>query len=83
MTNIKVGDRVFIRTWGSMKNEFGLRDWRGECAISCSDCTVFTPAMKYMSGNSYRVSSLLSNDGSFFVGEGFTLLPEMVVGFQP
>lgn len=82
MTNIKVGDRVVIRTWGSMKNEFGLRDWRGERAISCSDRTVFIPAMKYMSGNSYRVSSLLG-EGSFFVGEVFTLLPEMVVGFQP
>lgn len=82
MTNIKVGDRVVIRTWGSMKNEFGLRDWRGERAISCSGRIVFTPAMKYMSGNSYRVSGLWG-DGRFLVGEDFTLLPEMVVGFQP
>lgn len=83
MTSIKVGDRVVIRTWDSMKNEFGLQDWCGERAISCSGCAVFTPAMKYMSGSSYRVSVLLSDNGSFFVGEGFTLLPEMVVGFQP
>lgn len=82
MTNIKIGDRVVIRTWGSMKNEFGLRDWRGERAISCSGRPVFIPAMKYMSGNSYRVSSLLG-EGRFLVGEGFALLPEMVVGFQP
>lgn len=83
MTNIKVGDRVVIRTWDSMKNEFGLRDWCGERAISCSGCAVFIPDMKYMSGNSYRVNILLSDDGRFLVGEGFTLLPEMVVGFQP
>lgn len=82
MTSIKFGDRVTIRTWNSMKNEFGLRIFHGENAISCRVSTVFISDMRYMTGHSYKVTRL-SDDDSFFVGEGYTLLPEMVVGFQP
>lgn len=73
---VEIGDKVTIRSWESMENEWGL-DELGEICIPLS----FIRKMRYLCG-SEAVVEYKNVSGEFFYISGcyFSMSPQMLVG---
>ena len=64
MSKFKVGDKVRVRSWDSMEQEYGINDW-GNIDVKCG----FTPEMKRFCGKVVTIKSICASGKTYRIKE--------------
>ena len=64
MSKFKVGDKVRVRSWDNMEQEYGINGW-GNIDVKCG----FTPEMKHFCGKVVTIKSICASGKTYRIKE--------------